>query len=92
MYMSCILYYSNFCSPSKKLIYDLGRSKIKEDIHFICIDNREKDPEKNSTNIVLPNGQKILLPPTVIKVPAMLLLYQGHRVLFGKDIYAHSKT
>ena len=88
--MSCILYYSNFCSPSKKLIYDLGRSKIKEDIHFICIDNREKG-EKNSTNIVLPNGQKMLLPPTVIKVPAMLLLYQGNRVLFGKDIYTFLK-
>ena len=88
--MSCILYYSNFCNPSKKLLSDLARSKIKEDIHFICIDNREKG-EKNTTNIVLANGQKILLPPTIIKVPAILLLYQGNRVLFGKDIYTHLK-
>ena len=29
--MSCILYYSNYCKPSKKLLFELSKSKIKED-------------------------------------------------------------
>ena len=55
--MSSILYYSNYCDPSKKLLFELSRSKIKEELHFVCIDNREKGP-KNSTHIILENGQK----------------------------------
>ena len=88
--MSTILYYSNYCQHSKKILIALSRSQIKDDIHFVCIDKREKGP-KNETHIVLENGQKLLLPPTVIKVPALLLLYRGHHVLFGDDIHKHLK-
>ena len=88
--MSSILYYSNYCEPSKKLLFELSRSKIKDDIHFVCIDQRAKGP-KNETHIILPNGQKLLLPPTVVKVPALLLLFRGHQVLFGQEIYQHLK-
>ena len=58
--MSSILYYSNFCDPSKKLLFELSRSKIKEELHFVCIDNREKGP-KNSIHIILDNGQKTFI-------------------------------
>ena len=34
----------------------------------------------------MENGQEILLPPTVNKVPALLLLNQGHKVLFEQEI------
>ena len=88
--MSCILYYSNFCNPSKKILYDLGRTSLKDDIHFVCIDKRLRG-EDNAVNILLPNGQALLLPPTVVKVPALLLLYQGNRILFGNDIYTYFK-
>ena len=86
--MSSILYYSNFCEPSKKLLFELSRSKIKDDMHFVCIDNREKGP-KNSIHIILENGQKLLLPPSIVKVPALLLLFRGNQVLFGQEIYKH---
>ena len=88
--MSCILYYSNYCDPSKKILYDLARTQIKDDIHFVCIDKRERG-EKGKIYILLTNGQKLLLPPTVNKVPALLLLHQGNRILFGKNIYAYFK-
>lgn len=88
--MSAILYYSNYCEPSKKLLFALSRSKIKEEMHFVCIDNREKGP-KNSIHILLENGQKLLLPPSVVKVPALLLLFRGNQVLFGQEIYTHLK-
>jgi len=88
--MSCILYYSNYCGPSKKLLFELSRSKIKEDIHFVCIDQRNRGP-KNTTLISLENGQKLVLPPQVTKVPALLLLNRGQQILFGKSIYGHLK-
>ena len=89
--MSSILYYSNYCDPSKKLLFELSRSKIKDDIHFVCIDNR-KEGDKKTIHILLANGQKLLLPPSVNKVPALLLLNRGHQVLFGNEIYNHLKT
>jgi hypothetical protein len=56
-------------------------------MHFINIDKRIK--KNTATYIVLENGQEILLPPTVTKVPALLLLNKGHHVLFGSDINKH---
>ena len=80
-----IIYYSNYCEHSKKLIQTISQSQIKDDMHFICIDNRTKKPN-GVTNIILENGQEILLPPTVTKVPALLLLNRGNRVVFGNEI------
>ncbi len=86
--MSTILYYSNHCDPSKKLIKYISSTKIKEDIHFICVDNRITGKD-NAIYVVLENNQKVLLPPTVTKVPALLLLNHSHHVLFGEQIYNH---
>ena len=36
--------------------------------------------------VILENGQEILLPPSITKVPALLLLNRGHHVLFGDEI------
>lgn len=83
--MSSILYYSNYCSNCKVLLQILSKSNIKNDIHFINIDKRIKKGN-GATYIILENGQEILLPPTVTKVPALLLLNKGHQVLFGADI------
>ena len=83
--MSSILYYSNYCKPSKTLLTQMRGRGIKKNIHFICIDQREKSPN-GEVNILLQNGQKVILPPTITKVPALLLLYRGNRVIYGKDI------
>ena len=86
--MSCILYYSNFCPNSKELIKELSKSSIKDDIHFINIDQRVTKPD-GATHIILQNGQELLLPPTINKVPALLLLNHGNKVLFGEEINEH---
>ena len=57
--MSMIIYYSNYCEHSKKLIQTISQSQIKDDMHFICIDKRTKKPN-GVTNIILENGQEIL--------------------------------
>ena len=87
--MSSILYYSNFCEHSKKLLQTLSKYELKKDIHFICIDKRVQEGSK--TFIVLLNGQKIIMPENVTKVPALLLLDQNYKVLYGELITDHFK-
>jgi hypothetical protein len=88
--MSSILYYSNFCEHSKKLLQTISKSSIQKDIHFICIDKRTKDTN-GKVFIVMENGQKIIMPENVNRVPALLLLNQGYQVLYGEAILQHLK-
>ena len=88
--MSSILYYSNFCEHSKKLLQSLSKTQVSKSIHFICIDKRVKGPD-GKINIVLENGQKIVMPENVTKVPALLLLNNNFQVLYGDNIYNHLK-
>ena len=88
--MSSILYYSNFCEPSKKLLQTVSKTGMAKDIHFICIDKRVKD-SNGKIFIVLQNGQKIIMPENVTKVPALLLLNQNYKVIYGDQIYQHLK-
>jgi len=87
--MSSILYYSNFCDHSKKIIQVLSKSKTNKDIHFICIDKRVS--ENNKTFIVLENGQKIILPETITCVPALLLFSDNYKILYGNSILEYLK-
>jgi hypothetical protein len=79
-----ICYYSNFCDPSKKLLQTLAKTKLKNEIHFICIDKRNRN-SKGQTIIFLENDQ-VMLPPQVTKVPALFLI-ETKQVLFETDIY-----
>lgn len=88
--MSSILYYSNFCEHSKKLLETISKTNNSKDIHFICIDKRQKDAN-NKVFIILENGQKIIMPENVNRVPALLLLNQGYNVLYGEAILQHLK-
>lgn len=87
--MSTILYYSNFCEHSRKLLQYIAKTEMKNDIHFICIDKRVK--ENNKTFIVLENGNKILMPDNINRVPALLLLSQGYNILYGDAIMQYFK-
>lgn len=88
--MSAILYYSNFCEHSKKLLQSLSKTQVSKEFHFICIDKRVKGKD-GKTYIVLENGQQIVMPENVQKVPALLLLTQNYKVLYGDHIYEYMK-
>ena len=64
---------------------------LKNEIHFVCIDKRFRDNQSGAIYVVLENQQKLLLPPQITKVPAMLLLKEGNAVIFGKEIEAKIK-
>ena len=86
--MSSILYYSNACANSKRLLQKISTADVKNDMHFVCVDKRTRKPN-GATYVILGNGQEILLPPSITRVPALLLLNRGHHVLFGGEIDQH---
>lgn len=88
--MSSILYYSKYCEVSKNFLKILSKSNYQKDIHFICIDKRIKDAN-NKTYIILDNGQKIILPENITHVPALLLLNNNYKVLYGNQILEYFK-
>jgi len=84
--MAAILYYSNFCEPSKKLLQLIARTKQRENLHFLCVDTRFKSPRGE---VMLQVGaQQVVLPPTVSRVPA-LFFTESSKTFFGDDIYTH---
>lgn len=87
--MSSVLYYSNFCNYSKNTIQKLNKNGLGKDVHFICIDKRVK--EGNNVYIVLENGQKMIMPQIISRVPALLLLNKNYTILYGEDILENFK-
>lgn len=87
--MGYILFYSNYCIQCQKLIQFISKTKVVKKIHFICIDNRKRDAQGN-TLVILENGQHMVLPPNITRVPALVLVMQNNRVLFGcEEISRH---
>lgn len=84
--MADILYYSNHCKHSQKIIQYLVKNKLSDNISFICIDRRSRDPVSGHVQITLENGKKVLLPPNIHSVPSMLITKQNYRVVLGDDI------
>ena len=82
--MSSVLYYSKYCENCKKLIYELGKSDVSKQIHFLSIDKRVV--KNNNVFIVLDNGCEVFLPPNIKKVPSLLLLNKGNKILIGEDV------
>ena len=85
--MSSILYYSNYCNNCKTLLQTISKSTKKQDTYFICIDKRTN--KNNKIYIILETGQEILLPTSITKVPALMLLKDNQRVVFGSSIKEH---
>jgi len=86
--MSSIIYYSNSCDRCKSVLSALSKSRVQDDIHFLCIDRRVKS-STGAVHIITESGEKVLLPPQVNRVPALLLLNKGHQVLYGDQILQH---
>ena len=86
------LYYSNYCKHSQRVLHFIVKGNLTEKLNFLCIDKREKDINNNQTYIVLENGKKVIMPPNIQSVPALLLVNHGYRVLLGDDIVQHFQS
>ena len=81
-----ILYYSNHCPNSQKVIHFISRAGFIDKLNAICIDKRTVDKNTGQIFIQLENGKKIMLPPNIHSVPALLVVKNNYSALFGKDI------
>ena len=81
-----ILYYSNYCVHSKKILQYLGKEALTNQLNCICIDKRTCDPKTGQIYIILENGKQLMMPPNVHSVPAMLLVKENFRVILGEEI------
>ena len=86
------LYYSNYCKHSQRVLHFIVKGNLTEKLNFLCIDKREKDVNNNQIYIVLENGKKVIMPPNIQSVPALLLVKHGYRVLLGDDIIQHFQS
>lgn len=85
-----ILYYSKQCVYSNDLLLLLSKTKQSSDIHFICIDKREKI-SNGDINIILDNGKKVLLHPIVKNVPSLFVIKDNNIITGFKNILKHLK-
>lgn len=81
-----ILYYSNFCPHSKSVLQYIAKNNLIDKLNCICIDNRKRDTDNNQIYIYLENGKRVIMPPNVHSVPALLQVKKNYSVLLGDDI------
>lgn len=81
-----LFYYSNYCKHSQKVLNLLMKAQLEREMEFICIDKRGRDPNTNQVFIMTDNGKRMLLPPNIHSVPAMLLVKEHYRVVYGDEI------
>lgn len=81
--MSTILYYSNYCKSSSKVLQILSKHDLSNSVHFICIDGRVN--KNGNMYAILPNGQEMLIPKNIKAVPSLLILNQQYNVISGVD-------
>lgn len=86
------LYYSNHCKHSQRILQFLVKCNLADKLNFLCIDKRVRDSTNNQLYIILEKGQRVIMPPNVHSVPALLLVKQSYRVILGDDIIQHFQS
>lgn len=84
-----ILYYSNHCKFSTKVLNHLVKNDIVKSLNCICVDKRHIDQSNGNINIILENGNSVMLPPNVHSVPSLLIINENYRVVMGEGILSH---
>lgn len=84
-----VLYYSINCPHCKIILQHIVKNGLAEKLNCISVDKRTTNPMTKQTILQLANGQQVMLPPTIHSVPAMLLVKDGYRAIFGQDVLNH---
>lgn len=81
-----ILYYSNYCKHSQRVVQSLVKHNMKDKLSFICIDERKRDPTNNQMYIILDDGNRVIMPPNIHSVPSLMQIKNNYKVIYGDDI------
>ena len=84
-----ILYYSNHCKHSQKVVNFFVKNDLTNLVNFICLDKRKIDENTGQIIVLLENGTQVSLPPNVHSVPSLMLVKDNYRVVYGSEIMSH---
>ena len=84
-----ILYYSNYCPNSKKVLGIISKHGLMEKMNCINIDKRVRDPKTGQIFIEMENGKKVIMAPNVHGVPALLKVNEKYSAIFGGEIISY---
>ena len=65
-----VLYYGRTCTHSQDLLRKVSQQGLSRKLKFVPVDKRERRGEQ--TLAILDNGSRVLIPPAVTAVPALL--------------------
>lgn len=88
--MKYVLFYSSQCDMSRRLLSEINRShpKWKEQIIFLSIDKKIRDPITKNIMIVLENGEHIQMPTQVKTTPCLLIKEKCYNYIEGEVIFS----
>lgn len=78
-----VLYYGRTCSHSQELLRLVAKQGISEKLRFVPVDQREQHGPQ--TLAILDNGSRVLIPPEIKAVPA-LLDFRDKQVYMGPEV------
>ena len=84
-----ILYYSNYCPNSKKVLWIISKHGLTEKLNCINIDKRFRNNQTGQIYIQMENGRKVMIPPNVHGVPALLKVKEKYSAIFGGEIISY---
>jgi hypothetical protein len=84
-----VLYYSNYCKHSTKVLDFLVKGGLVETLNCICVDKRKRHPQTNQIVVYLENGKQATMPPNVHSVPSLLLVSDNYKLVMGSEIIKH---
>ena len=84
-----ILYYSNLCPNSKKVLEFIREHSLIDKLACVSIDRRFRDPVSGQYQIELENGKRAILPPNIHSVPALLIVKENYHAIFGGEIITY---
>lgn len=87
--MGSVLYYSEQCPASQRILKFARDNRLDGAIHFVCVDQREH--AKGSLYAVLQGGVRMVIPPCVTCTPTLINLV-NYSILFGDDVVKHIAT
>lgn len=80
-----VLYYSNSCKHSAKILDFIVKNGFAEKVNCICVDKRTL--RNGHTWVVqLDDGRIHTVPPHISRVPSLLLVNQKNEVRLGNEI------
>ena len=82
MHRHHVLFYSNTCNTSRRLLRHLAKNKMAEKLNCVCVDRRVE--ENGRTFAILQNGRKIPIP-NLQGVPALFCMH-NKMTYYGNDI------